>query len=174
MTTPIRRIAAKVGREEAAAGRMTRQGQTPAGDQTAVDEAERTVEQRIEFICTEDQLVGLFGMEVEEAGEGFATVSATVRDGFLNAHQLAHGSLIFGLADVAFALAVNSLTDAVGVDYSMSLFRSTKIGDRITAKCRVVHRGKRIMVVEFKVTAAPNKLLAKGQATALPLKAPPA
>lgn len=133
---------------------------------------ERSVEERISFISREDQLVELFGMEVEEAGEGHATVSATVRDGFLNAHQLAHGSLIFAVADVAFALAVNSLTDAVGVDYSMSLFRSTRIGERITATCRVVHRGARILVVEFTVTAAPNRLLAKGQATALPLKAP--
>jgi acyl-CoA thioesterase len=144
-------------------------GRSSSGGEAQAGAEEPTTEQRIEFISTEDQLVELFGMEVEEAGEGFATVSATVRDGFLNAHQLAHGSFIFALADVAFALAVNSLTDAVGVDYSLSLFRSTKIGDRITATCRVIHRGKRIMVVEFKVIAAPNRLLAKGQATALPL-----
>ena len=67
-------------------------------------------------------------MEVEEAGEGFARVAATARLGFLNAHRLAHGSFIFAVADVAFALAVNSLTDSVGVEYHLSLFRSTKLG----------------------------------------------
>ncbi|NLG66730.1 MAG: PaaI family thioesterase [Actinobacteria bacterium] len=140
------------------------------GDGIPHGAGETTTEQRIEFISTHDQLVELFGMEVEEAGEGFATVSATVHDGFLNSHKLAHGSFIFAVADVAFALAVNSLIDAVGVDYSLSLFRSTRIGDRITARCRIVHRGQRLIVVEFKVTAAPNRLLAKGQATALPLQ----
>lgn len=131
----------------------------------------RTLEERIDFISTYDRLIELFGMEVEEAGEGYAAVSATVQEGFLNAHELAHGSFIFALADVAFALTVNSLTDAVGVDYSMSLFRSTRIGDRVTAKCRVIHRGRRLLVVEFKVTASGGRLLAKGQATAMPLEA---
>lgn len=138
--------------------------QTPA-----IEATELTTEQRIELISTQDQLIRLFGMEIEEAGEGFATVSATVHNGFLNSHQLAHGSLIFALADVAFALAVNSVIDAVGVDYSLTLFRSTRIGERITAKCRMIHQGKRVIVVEYEVTAAPNRLLAKGKATALPI-----
>lgn len=136
------------------------------------DAEPRTTEERVEFIATHDQLIELFGMEVEEVGEGFARVSATARLGFLNAHRLAHGSFIFALADVAFALAVNSLTDSVGVEYHLSLFRSTKLGEKITATCRVIHRGKRLLVVEFEVSSSSGKLLAKGQATAIPLQKP--
>lgn len=142
-------------------------GRLSAGAEAA---GKRTVEERVEFISTKDQLIELFGMVVEEAGEGHARLSATVRDGFLNAHQLAHGSLIFALADVAFALAVNSLTDSVGVEYNLSLFRSTRLGETIIADCRVIHRGRRLLVVEFEVTGGAGKLLAKGRATAVPLQ----
>jgi acyl-CoA thioesterase len=141
----------------------------PAGDNPS---GERTTEERVAFIAAHDQLIDLFGMEVEEAREGFSRVSAVARDRFLNAHQLAHGSFIFALADVAFALAVNSLTDSVGVEYHLSLFRSTRLGEKLTAVCEVIHRGKRLLVVEFEVRNPVGKLLAKGQATAIPLQKP--
>lgn len=117
-----------------------------------------------------DRLFHLFGMKLLDAGEGFAHLSAEVKEDFLNAHQIAHGAMIFALLDVAFAIAVNSINDAVGVQWSFNMFRSASLGDTVTAEARIVHKGRNLLVVEFTAKSAKTqKLLAQGMATAMPL-----
>ncbi|MEW5744547.1 MAG: PaaI family thioesterase [Nitrospirota bacterium] len=125
---------------------------------------------RIKEIIKGDRLFHLFDMELVEAKEGHAVVRAEVKEQFLNAHRIAHGGLVFGLLDVAFALAVNSVVDAVGVQWSFNIFRSTTLGDHVRAEARTVHKGKSSLVVEFKAESEKSgKLIAQGMATALPL-----
>lgn len=125
---------------------------------------------RIEEIVEGDRLFHLFNMELVEAKEGHAVIRAEVKEEFLNAHRIAHGGLIFGLLDVAFALAVNSVVDAVGVQWSFNIFRSTSRGDVLRAEAQAVHKGKSLLVVEFKAESeTTGKLIAQGMATALPL-----
>ena len=130
---------------------------------------DQEVQRRIDVIKANDQVIRLFGMEVDSAAEGAARVSAVVRQEFLNHHDLAHGAFVFALADVACVLAVNSVTDAVGVQWSMSLFRPAALGEKVIADCKLIHRGRRLMVVELEVHNSTGKLLAKGEATALPV-----
>lgn len=125
--------------------------------------------ERVQFILDNDRVIKLFGMELEEASEGYVKISVSVKDNFLNAHNIAHGALIFALADVAFAIAVNSVTDAVGVQWSFNSFRAAMPGEKITAECELTHRGKSLMVVDYRVTNDGGKIIAKGQATALPV-----
>jgi acyl-CoA thioesterase len=125
--------------------------------------------ERVQFILDNDRVIKLFGMELEEASEGYVKISVSVKDDFLNAHNIAHGALIFALADVAFAIAVNSVTDAVGVQWSFNSFRAAMPGEKITAECELIHRGKSLMVVDYRVTNEAGKIIAKGQATALPV-----
>lgn len=49
-----------------------------------------------------------WGVELEAAGEGYARVRMAVRADMLNGHRIAHGGMIFALADTAFAYACNS------------------------------------------------------------------
>jgi acyl-CoA thioesterase len=49
-----------------------------------------------------------WGVEIEEAREGYARIRMTVRADMLNGHRTAHGGMIFALADTAFAYACNS------------------------------------------------------------------
>ena len=116
-----------------------------------------------------DSMIRLFDMEVEEASERLSRVSAVVQERFLQLHDLAHGAFMFALMDVAFALTVNANVDAVAVQWSISQFRSAKLGDRVTAECRLLHGGRRLMVVDLQVVGAEGKVLAKGQATAIPV-----
>ncbi|GAB4438024.1 MAG: hypothetical protein OHK0040_09450 [bacterium] len=126
--------------------------------------------QRIEEIIKGDRLFHLYEMELVEADEGYAKLKATVKKEFLNAHNIAHGALIFALLDVAFAISVNSITDSVGVQFSFNIFRSTELGDTIIAESKVIHKGKSSMVVEVRAESEKTKkLLAQGMATALPL-----
>lgn len=125
---------------------------------------------KIEFIIQNDTMIEHFGMRVEEAREGYARVSVTVREAFLNQHRVAHGALVFAVADVAFAIAVNAVTDAMGVQWSFNILRAAKPGEVLTAECSVIHSGSRLQVVEYSVRSDSGKLVAKGQATALPVK----
>jgi acyl-CoA thioesterase len=123
---------------------------------------------RIRAINEGDQLLQHFGMQVVEARDGYAKVSSTVQEGFLNAHRIGHGGFIFTVADVAFALAVNAARDAVGVQWSFNVFRAAKLGETVTGEARTIHAGRQSAVCELSVTAGDGRLLAKGQATALP------
>lgn len=128
------------------------------------------MQERIKEIIQGDMLFHLFGMELIDAGEGHACVKAEVKKEFLNAHHIAHGGLIFALLDVAFAIAVNSIIDSVGIQWSFNMFRSAPSGDRIKAEARVIHKGKSSLVVEFTAESEKTgKILAQGMATALPL-----
>lgn len=127
---------------------------------------------KVEFMIRNDRMIEHFGMRVEEAREGYARVSATVREAFLNQHHVAHGALIFAVADVAFAIAVNTTVDAMGVQWSFNILRAAKSGEVLTAECSTIHKGSRLLVVEYAVSSDTGTLIAKGQATALPVKNP--
>ena len=49
-----------------------------------------------------------WGIEIEEAREGYARIRMALRPDMLNGHGIAHGGMIFSLADTAFAYACNS------------------------------------------------------------------
>ena len=48
-----------------------------------------------------------WGIVIEEARAGYARLSMTLRDDMLNGHRIAHGGMIFALADTAFAYVCN-------------------------------------------------------------------
>ncbi|MHB0878156.1 MAG: PaaI family thioesterase [Anaerolineae bacterium] len=124
---------------------------------------------RIEHIWQNDRLVQDFGMRLVEAREGYAKVSVTVEDRFLNALGMGHGALLFAVADAAFAVSVNARVDAVGVQWSLNAFRAARPGEELIAESRVIHGGRRSIVCELSVSSADGRLLVRGQATALPL-----
>ncbi|HEY5996964.1 MAG TPA: PaaI family thioesterase [Candidatus Deferrimicrobiaceae bacterium] len=127
------------------------------------------MEKRIEAIWNGDRLIQDFGMTLEEAREGYARVSVKVQERFLNAHNIGHGVLVFAVADAAFAVSVNATVDAVGAQYNMNVLRASKPGETITCESRAIHAGRQSIVVELAVTGEDGRLIAKGQATALPL-----
>lgn len=129
----------------------------------------KDAEARIAEIWRGDRLIRDFGMTLVEASEGHAKVSVKVVERFLNAHGIGHGVLLFAAADAAFALSVNSITDAVGVQWSLNVMRAAKPGEEIVGESRVFHKGRQSMVVDLTVTGGDGRLLAKGQATAMPV-----
>ncbi len=124
---------------------------------------------RIEEIWNGDRLIQDFGMQLLEAREGYARVSVKVEERFLNAHDIAHGVLLFAAADAAFALSVNAAVDAVGVQWSLNIVRAAKRGETITGESRVFHGGRQSMICELTVTGEDGRTLLKGQSTALPV-----
>jgi acyl-CoA thioesterase len=56
-----------------------------------------------------DQASRSLGIVVESYGSGRAVARMRVRPDMVNGHALAHGGLVFALADTAFAAACNSM-----------------------------------------------------------------
>ena len=124
---------------------------------------------RIEEIFRNDRLIQDFGMKLIEAREGYAKVSVAVEDRFLNAHKIGHGVLLFAAADAAFALSVNAVTDSLSIQWSLNVIRAAMPGETVIGESQIIHKGRKMMVCDLTVTAGDGRMLAKGQATALPV-----
>jgi acyl-CoA thioesterase len=81
-----------------------------------------------------DRATAALGMIVRVAEPGHAVVSMTVREDMLNGFDIAHGGMVFALADTAFAIACNEderVTVAAGAD--ITFLASATLGQELTA-----------------------------------------
>jgi acyl-CoA thioesterase len=102
----------------------------------------------------EDDASRALGMEIVEVGPGRATLAMTVRPEMVNGQRIAHGGMIFTLADSTFAFACNSHNDrAVAAQGSITFIRPGKLGDRLVATAREVSRSGRSGIYDVQVTA---------------------
>ncbi|HEX3943316.1 MAG TPA: hotdog fold thioesterase, partial [Rhizomicrobium sp.] len=78
-----------------------------------------------------------WNIEIEEAREGYARIAMIVRPDMLNGHAIAHGGMIFALADTAFAYACNSRNvSTVAQQASIVFLAQAKEGERLVAEAR--------------------------------------
>ncbi len=75
------------------------------------------------------------GIELIEVGDGRAVTRMVVRDDMVNGHALAHGGLIFALADTAFGCACNSFGPmTVGASADIVFVAPAGAGDVLEAE----------------------------------------
>ncbi|MDR6621946.1 hotdog fold thioesterase [Sinomonas atrocyanea] len=113
-------------------------------------------------ILTDDYATEWMGLSVLGLGDGTATVSTTLRREMLNGFGIAHGGMLFAIADSAFALACNphtpeeghnTMTVASGVD--VNFLAPAHEGELITAvAARRAHAG-RSGLYDIQVFASP-------------------
>jgi acyl-CoA thioesterase len=76
-----------------------------------------------------------WGIEIEEAREGYARIRMTLRADMLNGHRIAHGGMVFALADTAFAYACNSRNVAtVAAQASIVFLDAAREGELLVAE----------------------------------------
>ena len=115
-----------------------------------------------EFI-ENDQFAKACGIEVLQAEGGTAKVQMELKSEHLNGAQMAHGGLIFTLADVAFAAAANSREGlAVAINANISFLKAAKEG-LLTATAKEVSLGKRLASYSIDVTDEKDVLIATFQ-----------
>ena len=77
-----------------------------------------------------------WGIEIEEAREGYARIRMKLRADMLNGHGIAHGGLVFSLADSAFAYACNGRNlRTVAAQASIVFLDQAKEGEVLVAEC---------------------------------------
>ena len=99
-----------------------------------------------------DRASEALGIELVAAGPGWATARMTVRRDMVNGHDIAHGGLIFTLADTAFTCACNGwgpVTVAAGAE--IAFLASARLGDVLEAEARVRTRRGRTGIYDVTV-----------------------
>jgi len=108
-----------------------------------------------------DELAQALGIKLVECGKGWCRVSMVVKKGMLNAYGAAHGSVIYALADVAFAAACNSHeVKGVALSMTMNYRRPACENEQLIAEAREESRGKTTGLYRMKVTNGEGKLVA--------------
>jgi acyl-CoA thioesterase len=81
-----------------------------------------------------DRAAHAAGVELVDCGPGWARTTVTIGAGHLNGHDIAHGGIVFLLADVAFAVACNSDgTPTVARSCQIEFVAPAHVGDRLQA-----------------------------------------
>ena len=94
----------------------------------------------------------LWDIEIEEVREGYARIAMIVRRDMLNGKAIAHGGMIFALADTAFAYACNSRNvNTVAQSATIVFVAPGREGDRLVAEAREESQTGRSGVYAVKV-----------------------
>lgn len=97
-----------------------------------------------QFFSTEDKFARHSGIELVDAGLGWAKASMKIEPYHLNGAKTVHGGAMFTLADFAFAVASNSHgTLAMGINTSMSFVKAGLKGT-LHAEARELSRNAKL------------------------------
>jgi len=108
----------------------------------------------------EEPYAASLGIRIDAVENGRAVCLVKITEKMLNFLGVAHGGLIFSLADVAFSAASNcDHFPSYALDVSGSFLRAPQVGDLVTAEARRVHSTKRTGVYRIEVTTG-GKLIA--------------
>ena len=103
-----------------------------------------------------------WGIRIEEAREDYARISMVVRADMLNSHGIAHGGMIFALADTAFAYVCNGANHAtVAAQASIVFLDKVRKGETLIAEATEVAKEGRAGVTRVAVRAGDGRAIAE-------------
>ena len=101
-------------------------------------------------------------LKIEEARAHYARVSMVVRPDMLNGHGIAHGGMIFALADSAFAYVCNGANHAsVAAQASIVFLDKVAEGETLIAEAQEVAREGRAGVTRVAVRTGDGRAIAE-------------
>ena len=103
-----------------------------------------------------------WGIVIEEVREGYARVSMRVRADMLNGHGIAHGGMIFALADSAFAYVCNGANHvSVAAQASIVFLGRAEVDETLVAEGWQVAREGRAGVTRVSVKTQDGRNIAE-------------
>jgi acyl-CoA thioesterase len=127
-----------------------------------MNEADKLARRVAETLLSREGTGPAWGIEIDDAREGYARIRMTLRDDMLNGHRIAHGGMTFALADTAFAYACNSRNEnTVAQNASISFLAQAQPGEVLIAEAREASRSGRSGVYQVSVKAADGRIIAE-------------
>lgn len=103
----------------------------------------------------------LLGIEIVEVKDGMARGKLKLKKEHINVFGIAHGGIIFTLADHVGGVCGNSIgKKSLLVESSIQYFKGATKGETIFAEAQLIHKGKKIGRIDIKITDKQNKLIA--------------
>ena len=101
-------------------------------------------------------------LKIEEAHTHYVRVSMKIRPDMLNGHGIAHGGMIFALADSAFAYVCNGANHAsVAAQASIVFLDKVTAGETLVAEAEEVAREGRAGVTRVAVRTSDGRAIAE-------------
>ena len=124
-------------------------------DQTIADRVAR-------FMSSRDEFAKHLGIELLELKPGYCRVSMRLQPYMMNGLGIPHGSIIFSLADFAFAAACNSHgTAAVALSMDIHFLSSPAPNARLECEAAEVKLGRSTGLYHMTVTDPESKIVAE-------------
>lgn len=124
-------------------------------------------QQALAAMLAKDHFTEWLGIIIDEHRAGYCRLHFTVRKEMLNGFGIAHGGILFSVADSAFAFACNSYGRlSVALDVTISFIRTAKEGDIIAVEAKEVHCGNRTGFYDVTVSNALGEIIAVFKGTA--------
>ena len=118
----------------------------------------------------EEPIASFLKMELKELSPGYARVVMKVIPEYQNFNGLIFGGIIMALADQSFAYASNSMSyPSYASQFNTHFIAGAKVGDELSAECRVIKSGRRVGISEITVTNQEGKLIARATGTTIPV-----
>jgi len=103
-----------------------------------------------------------WGIRIEEARRGYCRLSMELRDDMLNGHRIAHGGMVFALADTAFAYVCNGRNErTVAAQAGIVFLGSAEAGETLVAEAEEVASAGRSGVTRVSVKTADGRAVAE-------------
>lgn len=103
-----------------------------------------------------------WGIIIEEARAGYARLRMTLREDMLNGHRIAHGGMVFSLADTAFAYVCNGRNErTVAAQASIVFLDSANEGEMLIAEGEELSRVGRSGVTRVTVRSEDGRPIAE-------------
>ena len=103
------------------------------------DDVQSRAERLVAAMLAKDAFSRWLGLEVTALAPDACTTRMTVRDEMVNGFGVAHGAIVFALADSAMAFASNGHsakpTITVSIENSVTYPAAVRVGDVLTATC---------------------------------------
>lgn len=114
-----------------------------------------------EEIINKDNFIRWLRVKVLHVEIGYSQIEMEVREEMLNGLGIAHGGILFALADSAFALAANSRhNSSVAWEASITFTKPVKLWDKLTAETKEIHNGKNAGLYLVTITNQRNEPVA--------------
>jgi acyl-CoA thioesterase len=132
-----------------------------AQDEHAHAEDQHTAQAVARFMSEHDQFARHLGIELLELRPGYSRVRLSLEPYMVNGLGLAHGAVIFAVADFAFAAACNSYgTVAVALSMDVHFLSSSRPGAVLFSEAQEVRCGRRTALYRLTVKDEQENLIA--------------
>ena len=109
----------------------------------------------------------LIGLDFLKCEDGYSLGVLEVDERLFNPHRVLHGAVIYAMADTGMGAALYSRLNkdelCATVEINISYFAAVTSG-RLTCETRMLHRGKRIAIMESDISTA-DRAIAKATGT---------